>query len=257
MTPRWRRALIWLGVALGFFIYIDIFGVSVLFVLVWGRTLGDKPDPNLWKVPVALKDLAISTAPGTKLSYFGYEFEAPWNDLDEQRTRRVRAWQLIGFHSGKSIIFYTSGPNEFVNEVFGKNTVDKKSLARLFGDQTVQSGYAFQRAALDATPGQIGLLTPRWRAARTIFLLVLKSVFVGAYSGGSGVLLVQTKDFRGFQYGDPAGHPSAIEVDLFGSKNRLHFVFPDKKDSGGISQAEINRVVQSVRPVQEQAQGGH
>ena len=222
-----------------------------------GRNLGGKPDPADWEIPVPLKNLSVSTTPGRKLSYFGYDFEAPWNDLDEQKTRAVRDWQFIEFHSGKRIIFYTSAPDEFVNGVFGKNTFDKKSLARLYGEETVRSDYAFERATLETTPGQIGLLTPRWDAARTIVLLVFKSIYVHANSAQSGIFLLHTKNFGGFQYGDPASHPRAIELDLFGSKNRLHFVFPNKTGSGGISQAEINRVVQSVRPVQEQSPSGH
>src|SRR5690242_5408287 len=38
-------------------------------------------------VPTDLKDLSTSQAPGRKLSYFGYEFEVPWNDVDESQTK--------------------------------------------------------------------------------------------------------------------------------------------------------------------------
>ena len=38
-------------------------------------------------VPTELKDLSISPAPGRKLSYFGYELEVPWSDLDDSQTR--------------------------------------------------------------------------------------------------------------------------------------------------------------------------
>ena len=34
------------------------------------------------RVPTDLKDKSVSDAPGEKLSYVGYEFEVPWNDLD-------------------------------------------------------------------------------------------------------------------------------------------------------------------------------
>lgn len=257
LTPRWRRALIWGGIVFVVFTYINIFGVSAWYVLVWGRNLGGRPDPAEWEIPVPLRDLSVSTAPGRKLSYFGYEFEVPWEDLDQQKTRPVGAWQFVAFHSGTSITFYTSATNEFLDGFFGKNSVNKKNVARLFGDETIQSDYAFQLAMLDTTPGQIGLLTPRWDAVRTIFMLLFKSIDVDANSAQSGMFLLQTKDFRGFQYGNPASHPRVIEVDLFGSRNRLHFRFREKQGSAGISQPEINRVIQSVRPVQEQSPSGH
>jgi hypothetical protein len=37
-------------------------------------------------VPTELKDHSVSQSPGTKLTYLGYEFEVPWNDLDETKT---------------------------------------------------------------------------------------------------------------------------------------------------------------------------
>jgi len=253
-TPRRRRILTWCAIVFGVvFIYLYVFGVSAWFVIIKGRNLSGKDDPSLWKTPVALKDLSISSAPGRKLSYFGYEFEVPWDDVDEQKTRLVGKWQLISFHSGKSIVFYTPPPNEVVNGVPGKNGVDRRALARFYGDETIQSDYTFIRAALETTPGDIGLLTPRGAAARTIMLLLMKSIQVGANDGESGIFLIQTKDFHGFQYGNSANRPPSIAADLFGNKGRTHFVFRDKRCAGGISQPEINRVIQSVRPVHQQA----
>ena len=253
-TPMQRRISTWCGVVAGVtLICLYVFGVAAWFVIIEGRNLSGKDDPSLWKTPVALKDLSISNAPGRKLSYFGYEFDVPWNDLDEQKTRLVGKWQVIAFHSGKSIVFYTSPPNGFVNSILGQSSVNKRSLSRFYGDEALRSDYAFIRAALETTPGDIGLLTPRGAAVRTIILLVMKSTQVGANDGESGIFLIQTKDFRGFQYGNPASRPPQIQADLFADKAHLHFVFPEKKCAGFISQPEINRVIQSVRPVHQQA----
>src|SRR6476620_3508106 len=38
-------------------------------------------------VPADLKDKSVSPTPGRNLSYFGYEFEVPWSDLDETQTK--------------------------------------------------------------------------------------------------------------------------------------------------------------------------
>jgi hypothetical protein len=36
-------------------------------------------------VPAELKDQSVSQASGARLTYLGYDFEVPWNDLDETR----------------------------------------------------------------------------------------------------------------------------------------------------------------------------
>jgi hypothetical protein len=79
--------------------------------------------------------------------------------------------------------------------------------------------------------------------------LLFKSIETRANGGGSGIFLIQTNGFRGFQYGDPASHPPEVQVDLFSDQAHLHFVFSQKKNTVGISQAEINRVIQTVRPI--------
>jgi hypothetical protein len=38
-------------------------------------------------VPRDLEDGSISQVTGSKLSYFGYEFEVPWNDIDPALTK--------------------------------------------------------------------------------------------------------------------------------------------------------------------------
>src|ERR1039458_2483992 len=81
---------------------------------------------------------------------------------------------------------------------------------------------------------------PRGAAVRTIILLVMISTQVSANDGESGIFLIQTKDFRGFQYGNPASRLPQIQADLFADKAHLHFVFPEKKCAGFISQPEIN-----------------
>src|SRR5271167_947648 len=94
-----QRILIWLAAVSGvFFIYLFFFGVSAWFVIVEGRRLAGQDDPSLWITPVALTDLSMS-APAQKLFYLGYEFEVPWDDLDEKKTIHVHDWQLIVFRS--------------------------------------------------------------------------------------------------------------------------------------------------------------
>jgi hypothetical protein len=100
---KWWRRLLWIGaVGVAIFACAWFFGLQTLFALeTWH--VGHKV-PILNSVPVTLEDLSISNAPGKKLSFQGAEFEVPWNDVDEAKTRIVRNWLLIYFRSGRSIL---------------------------------------------------------------------------------------------------------------------------------------------------------
>jgi len=78
--PKWARILIALFVVLLVsFAYLWFFGFQTL-ILLEARYLTRKA-PAVSMAPAQLADLSISRSPGRKLSYFGYEFEVPWNDM--------------------------------------------------------------------------------------------------------------------------------------------------------------------------------
>jgi hypothetical protein len=57
------------------------------------------------KIPVELTDLSISQADGKKLSYCGYEFEVPWQDIDEAKTRIDSGNKaIVTFRSGNVLL---------------------------------------------------------------------------------------------------------------------------------------------------------
>src|SRR5579863_9482415 len=70
-------------------------------------------------VPTELKDHSVSQAPGTKLSYLGYEFEVPWNDLDEAKTvlypkdKPQKTRVVLAFQSGLRLMVTAVPPREF------------------------------------------------------------------------------------------------------------------------------------------------
>ncbi len=67
-------------------------------------------------VPTELKDTSVSEAPGTKLSYFGYELEVPWNDFDEIQTQlhpkdKPEKFKVdLHFRSGLRLVFSAAPP---------------------------------------------------------------------------------------------------------------------------------------------------
>lgn len=251
--PKWRRILTWFAIAVAVVAtYAMLFGFQTGIVLE-ARHFARK-SPAMWKVPVELVDASISKSPGEKLSYLGCEFEVPWNDLDKQKTRFAGKWQFIYFQSGKRIIFRTFPANARVDGITGsRQKRDPESIRKvrdIYGDETLRSDYAFTRAMLEMTPGNISIFGSRREAFRDSLLLLLKPMT--ALGSDSGIYNIQTKAFRGFQYGNPQNRPSEIVDELFSDHERIEFQFLDCNCKGcdaKISQAEINRVIQTARIV--------
>jgi len=63
----------------------------------------------------------------------------------------------------------------------------------------------------------------------------------------SGVFRVKANGFEGFQYGDPGKHPSKVTVVLYSADGLIELNFFQSKSSLAISQADINRAIQTVR----------
>jgi hypothetical protein len=76
--------------------------------------------------------------------------------------------------------------------------------------------------------------------------LAFKQVFI--WNAESGIFLIRTPAFRGFQYGNPESGDRRITDDLYSQQGMIGFTFLRGK-SGRISQAEINRVIQTVAPI--------
>src|SRR5579859_5048200 len=145
MKLGWRRILIGFGIVVGVAWFHPFFpGVPSLL------TKRDFNNPAMWKVPVAIPDLAISTALGMKLSYFGWQFEVPWKDLDPSKTKLVGKppwqWQMICFRSGRRIIFIRRPANYWSKILFppGDSYFEEAYIRWLFG-KDASSDYTFTR----------------------------------------------------------------------------------------------------------------
>src|SRR5580704_7314623 len=118
---KWIRIIIALGIV-GFLggTYLWFFGIQTFFVFEtrkWGREV-----PIVKSVPIELQDASVSKAQGEKLSFMGVEFEVPWDDVDEAKTRIVGSWALIHFRPGNSILLCVEPPKGFMNALFHGKT---------------------------------------------------------------------------------------------------------------------------------------
>jgi hypothetical protein len=130
------------------------------------------------------------------------------------------------------------------------NRSAQEGLARIVGNDAAQSDYALERATLEVTPDQFSPLMSKSRAVQQWMLFTMKEELIprGRFSE---IYFVNTKEFRGFQYGQPSERsPKYVDVELFADDAQIRIMF-GQKPSGPetIAQADINRVVQSLHKV--------
>jgi len=240
---RWGRILVGCGVGVfAILAYLLFFGCQTELA-VSARYFGWKT-PMLWKVPVRLSDQSISKAPGRRLSYLGYEFEVPWDDLDETHTKLLRNWQAISFKSGKMVVFMGHEPDGLLKT---------NPAVRAFMCEEIIPGmygydYAIIRQILNASPVEITPFTSRRKAISAFGSLTLKQVWLDAESG---IYMIDTPEFGGFQYGNPESGVREIRDELYSKEGSVGFMFP-RRNGALVSQAEINRVIQTVRRIEDQ-----
>lgn len=249
MTKR-KRVLIWLGSSSALIaLYAWFFGVATMLAIE-ARYVGRK-FPVVKRTPAPLSDFSRSTSQGQKVTYAGYEFEVPWA-VDDKRTNQISPTsEVIAFDSGKALWFSRVPPREFLHTFLRCAGIDPAALRQLYGD-ALDSDYSIHKLILDTTPRKISPFTSRKEAGGGAVLLMMKIAMM-AQGGETGIYDVQTNDFRGFQYGDPRLRPKLIDVEVFAQDGGLAFLF-SQTNSGpapAVTQAEINRVVQSVHKVPE------
>ena len=205
-------------------------------------------------VPTELKDTSVSQVPGTKLSYFGYEFEIPRTDLDETRTRLLPKnhpyMALLAFHSGLILMVSASPANEFPQALAREWKASPQIIESAFGPGASQSDCRFLKNLYEFTPEKMH----RWALFpsthyREQMLLTLKATILSD-SGDSGIFNVRDQDWCGFQLGDPQAHPRKVAVQFYSGEKSVEFTFASK-NSDMVTQPEINRMVQSFRKAPE------
>jgi hypothetical protein len=245
---KWTRILIALGTAVivgG--IYLWFFGVQTVCALAVRYSYRKMPD--VARTPVALSDLSISTVPHRKVSYFGYEFEIPWDDTDEQKDKTGGQIHVSAFRSGNAFWFSTFPPKEFVNEIMKVGKLDPQRFKQIYGDDAFESDYGFKSRMLQITPRQITPFVSRGQAVAGEMLLLIKAISMPR--ANSGIFSIRTSDFQGFQFESPESRPFKITDELYSNDGGIDLMFLQKAagSAPSISQAEINRVIQSIHKV--------
>lgn len=244
---RWARILIsFFVVLLLCAAYVWFFGFQTL-VLVEARYLTRKA-PAVRLAPSQLADLSISSSPTRKLSYFGYEFEVPWNDVDESKSGPIPDTNkvMIVFQSGNSLSVWHGSQRAFLNQVLSNDKIDQNTLRRIVGDEALQSDYALYHTILQMTPDKMTPFESQTDAANQALLLLVKGLCLPPGSD-SGVFAVSAGEFSGFQFGRPENPSGEVSVRLFSDSSSLNFIFVHP--TGGptvISQPDINGILHTL-----------
>jgi hypothetical protein len=206
-------------------------------------------------VPTELKDHSVSQAPGVKLSYFGYEFEVPWSNLDESKAilypkdKPEKTRVVLTFRSGLRLMVTAVPAREFANEFTKEDfKMTPQKFEAVFGQGTTTSDYTFARNVYEFTPAKIHY----WSLSdgvhyREQAMLIIKSI-MPVKAAETGIFYVQNRDYKGFQQGDPAVRKDNLVLDLYSGDNHCEIIFlqKDYHDIAGVTQPEINRVIQSL-----------
>jgi hypothetical protein len=140
-----------------------------------------------------------------------------------------------------------------IDAMIAKQQTTRESLGQVYGEEAVRSDYDFKKAILSATPDRVSLHNSKTQAFQLGMRLLLKTAIV-PHPPGTEFFLLKNDKFRGFQYGRAEDHLNDLEVELYSPDIRLEIHF--NRDTGSaapVTQAEINRVVQSLHKIPEES----
>jgi len=242
---KWKRRLLWVSASvIACVVYLWLFGVQTFFALQT-RKIG-REIPIVKSIPVELQDLSVSEVKGEKISFMGAEFEVPWNDIDEEKSRIVGNWVLIVFRSGNSIILCVSKPGDFITSMSKNEATDPRLFAAIYGPEVLRSDYALNKAIFETTPSQITLFTPTNRAAELSSIILIKAIMPPTTDWA--IYNIRSKDFKGFQLGNPVRRPKKMSLQLYADD--VEFEINISQNTNGpnpaISQPDINRTIQTA-----------
>jgi hypothetical protein len=223
----------------------NIFGPPIT-IFATTRWMGRRV-PAVRIAPRPLMDYSVLSGPTTTISYFGYEFEVPWNAAAKVKGGKASIVQLQ-FDSGQSLIFIVPANQDgLLSEIVQDRSLNMSNLQPVLGDLTSNSAYDQFAALLDTTPQSVRAFGPRAQAVRGATLLTIKAIAVGP-GLATGVFSFKFADKQGFEIGDPQ-KSKRVDLEVFGmGGHHVEILLFAGKDIANFSQSEINRILTSLHP---------
>lgn len=249
-----RRILITLAVTL------TVASIAIYWVAPVALSLysSNKALPITRVVPTDLKDRSVSQATGARLSYLGYEFDVPWNDLEDSKIELYpkdspdKRLAKLYFRSGLRLIIIAGPPHSMADELTKVDIkMSPEAFAAVFGQQAANSDYEFMKRVFEFSPARMH----PWALSTSVasqeqVLLLFKSILPSKPSE-TGIFNIRNAGYQGFQQGDPAVRQDTLLLDLYSANGSFEVLFVQKgcADGQGVTQPDINRIVQSLRRV--------
>jgi|SRR5579872_181893 len=234
--------------------FIGIYWVTPVAMSFYSSS---KAIPVTRVLPADLKDNSISQAEGTKLSFLGYDFEVPWSDLEESKTElfpKDKPDKTMGrfhFRSGLQLLVFTGPPHSFYDQFTQEIKMVPAGFVAAFGSGATTSDYEFMKRVFEFSPNKV----PHWTAtpatqSRVTVLLLAKSI-IPTKCAQTGIFNLHNAAYEGFQQGNtsaPQTSKDGLFLSLYSSDGGIEIMISEKdyKASGGVTQPEINRIVQSL-----------
>jgi hypothetical protein len=246
MATRPRKIVIVTFCSLAFVYALWSFGPQTYLALHFRKVA--RAAPLLNSIPVALQNQEVSHAPGETLSFRGAQFEAPWSDLIDSKSRTVGDLSFAVFESGLNMSFSVGAADMLVQALSHDNATSSAPVAvsALAGQDALTSDYAFEKAIFEATPSQITPFMDDRRARVLGVVLIMKAIMPP--TSDDAIFNIQSDRFHGFQLGDPVHQPKKLALELFSSDMHVEITFFQEQRNGApfITQAELNRIVQTL-----------
>jgi hypothetical protein len=191
----------------------------------------------VYAVPRDLQDLSVSQTPGMKMRYFGYEFEVPWSDVGDAERKPFATKNSEGESAWVS---FRSGLRLFI-------AADPADAA--------SSNYALAKLIYGFSPNTMRIWPPSPGAQfRRLELFMGKSAILSnplSAQAAGGIFNLDSKGYKGFQLGNPQLRPDTLRVRLYSNEGSFEITLLQVgyEEPGGVTQPEINRIVQSLHKV--------
>ncbi len=216
--------------------------IGIFFTARWEA----RKFPGVKVAPQPLADYSVSDGPGAALSYFGYDFQVPWNASFKKKAFGKGGLVQLEFESGQNVTFIVpANQSGLLTEIVQDRSLNMKNLQLVFGDLMNRSAYDQYAVLLNTTPRGIREFGPRAEAVRGVTLLTIKAIAV-APGLETGVFSFELPDKRGFQIGDPR-KSRRVDLEVFDmGGHHVEMVLTASKDTVRLSQSEINRILTSL-----------
>ncbi len=177
----------------------------------------------------------------------------PWNDLDDAQTKlyphdkptRV----ILTFRSGLRLMVTSVPEGEWVRGFSSDFHVSPSQDGSCLRQGSDPVRLQFRENAVRIYTRYDGCLVPVPAVHyRDNMLLLIKSVALSRNANG-GIFRIQNPSFQGFQQGNLAAFSDGCIFSLYSDTGRMEFMLSEKNYKSRVSQAEVNRIVQSLRRV--------